>query len=446
MRVAVLLLSVFALIGCATATPVNVPLAGRQMETPGRAPAGEDLIVLALSGGGARSASFALGVLQGLRDTPGADGRPLTEHIALITSVSGGSLLAAYYGLHGEQALDSFRPAYLDKYWPIRRSTSILGLAGAARGGMNGTAQLADWLDGEVFSGAHMDALSAGPRVLLNASDLYNETPFAFTPFFFNGICSDLSRVRVADAVAASMAVPVLFKPVLAESFPDADCPDLDWPDRVLSVRTSPESARAAARAFRNYRRDPRANQRFVLLSDGGLVDYFGLLSLSVMHAAGPPPAPFTAREAVQARRVLVLVVNAEYIRPRTFQQRETDAIGPYEMIYAAMDAATAAAMRSSADAFRANLPELERLLSDFRCGLEPRQLSDLGGVDVDWSCREISVAMDVIAFRDMSPEAYDALFNTRTDVSLEPETVTALIASGRAAVAGNEAVRALRR
>jgi hypothetical protein len=50
---------------------------------------------------------------------------------------------------------------------------------------------------------------------------------------------------------------------------------------------------------------------------------------------------------------------------------------------------------------------------------------------------------MDVISFHDMSPEAYDALFDTRTDVSLEPETVTALIAAGRDAGEANVALRA---
>lgn len=443
---AMLFLWMLALIGCATATPINAPLTGRQIEAPGRAPVSHDLIVLTLSGGGARAASFSLGVLQGLRDMRGADGRPLTDQIALISSVSGGSVLAAYYGLHGDPGLDTFRAAYLDKTWPIRRSGSPLGWAGAARGGINGSAQLADWLDREIYAGARMDALSSGPRVVLNASDLYNETPFAFTPLFFNGVCSDLSGVRVADAVAASMAVPVLFRPVLAESFPEAQCPALDWPDRILADRAAPQSARAAGFAFRNYRGDPRAGQRYVLLADGGLTDYLGLLSLSIIRAVGPAPAPLTAREAVQARRILVIVVNAEYIRPRTFQRRATDSLGAYEMIYAPLDVATGAAMRSTADAFRASLPDFEREIRHFRCGLTPEQARELGSAEPRWACADVSVSMDMITLRDMSPEAYDALYDTRTDVSLEPETVTALIAGGRAAVESNEALAEFRR
>jgi NTE family protein len=205
MRV-VVLVCMMLLTACATASPINAPLGGLRADVQGRAPVGDDLIVLALSGGGARAASFHLGVLQGLRETPGRDGRPLSEHITFITSVSGGSVLAAYYGLHGEDGLDTFDAAYLAQDWRVRGPGSPFGLAGAFRGGMNGPAQLADWLDENIYDGAHMGDLGAGPRVVLNATDIYNSTPFAFTQFFFDGLCSDVRQVRVADAVAASMA------------------------------------------------------------------------------------------------------------------------------------------------------------------------------------------------------------------------------------------------
>ena len=284
-----------ALSACATAAPINAPLDHAPAPIAARAPVGDDLIILALSGGGARAASFHLGVLNGLHEMQGADGRPLTDHIALISSVSGGSVLAAYYALHGDQGLEGFADAYLGRRWPVRRQSSPLGLMGALRGGMNGPAQLADWLDANVYAGAHMNALTAGPRVILNATDLYNATPFAFTPLFFEGICGDLADVRVADAVAASMAAPVAFRPVLAESYA-AQCNGAapEWTARVLEDRNAPELVRATARAFVNYRGGAPAGQRYLLLSDGGVADNFGLSSLLVMRAAGPQPAPLT--------------------------------------------------------------------------------------------------------------------------------------------------------
>lgn len=438
------ILFALALANCATATPINAPLREPQLIAPGRPPAGNDLIVMALSGGGARAASFSLGVLQGLRDTPGADGRPLSEHIALISSVSGGSVLTAYYALHGEPGLDTFRAAYLDKAWRVRRQTSPLAILGAIRGGMNGPAQLADWLDREVYDGARMAALGTGPRAILNASDLYNATPFAFTPFYFDAICSTLAPVRVADAVAASMAAPVLFRPVLAEAFPDAACPEPDWAGRLIDDRTAPESARATAFALRNYRGAHHAGQHYVLLGDGGLTDNLGLLSLSVLRAAAPVPAPLTPREAVQARRIMILVVNAEYVRDRTFQQRATDAVGAYEMMYAPLDASVDAAKRSALDTMRASLPEFERDLRAWRCGLT-QEAAQRFGAPADWACDALALSLEVITLRDMQPDAYERYYATPTDVSLPSATVSALVSGGHYAVEHNSAVAALR-
>ena len=70
---------------------------------------------LALSGGGTRAAAFAYGVLQGLRDTPmsGNQHNSLLDELDAITSVSGGSFTAAYYGLHGAGIFDTFEADFL---------------------------------------------------------------------------------------------------------------------------------------------------------------------------------------------------------------------------------------------------------------------------------------------------------------------------------------------
>jgi NTE family protein len=423
---------------CATAAPINAPLGGLQADVRGRTPVGEDLIMLALSGGGARAASFHLGVLRALQETPGRDGRPLSEHIALITSVSGGSVLAAYYAQHGEAGLETFDEAYLARDWRVRRGLSPASWAGALRGGMNGPDQLSDWLDANVYGGARMSALGAGPRVIINATDIYNSAPFAFTQFFFDGICSNLMDVRVADAVAASMAAPVAFRPILVESYAARCEGPPAWTSRVLADRTQSENVRQAARAFQNYRGDTRAAQRYVHLADGGVADNFGLLSLQVLREAEDPPAPLTAAEALQARRVLFLVVNAEYIRPRRFQREGTDAIGAYEMMYAPLDVATEVSKRAMVDVWRAELPAYEAALREWRCALAEDVLR------ASWRCEDINLSMDVITFRDMESAEYDSLYDAPTDVSLPADTVNALIAAGRGVAQRNAALAAL--
>lgn len=418
------------LTACATAqTPINAPAAA-PYAAEARPAQGDDLIILSLSGGGARAASFSLGVLQALRDARGRDGQPLTRHVAMITSVSGGSILAAYYGLHGDAGLDTFRAAYLDRSWRINRA-GLTGIAALAGGGMNGPRHLADWLDREVYGGAHMRELTAGPRVVLNATDLYNSTPFAFTQFYFDGLCSDLSAVRVGDAVAASMAAPVAFRPVLAQSYP-AGCAQPAWVSRLLADRAAPELARSTARAFENYRGQNSAQQRYLHLSDGGVTDNFGLMSFMVTRAAEPAPAPLTAREALQARRIVVIVVNSEYVRARTFQQRP-DTLGAYEMLYSPLDVATDASKRAALDDFRASLPAFERDVRAFRCNAAPGP-----------ACNDVSVAMDVISLRDLDGTPYADLLGTETDVTLPHDTVDRLIAAGHLAVERNAMIATL--
>ncbi len=214
---------------------------------------------------------------------------------------------------------------------------------------------------------------------------------------------------------------------------------ELAWVPRVLADRNAGENVHQTARAFQNYRGDTFAAQHFVHLVDGGVADNLGMLSLQVMRVDGPP-APLTAREALQARRILFLVVNAEYIRPRTFQQNATDAIGAYEMMYSPVDVATEVAKRASADVWRAQLPEYQRALREWRCGLPQDVLR------ANWRCDDITLSMDVITFRDMTPGEYETLFDTATDVSLPRETVDALTLAGRGVAERNVALREFRR
>lgn len=430
------------LAACVTApAAVNAPNSTPSAFSLRESEVGGDVIVLALSGGGARAAAFELGVLQSLRALRGADGRPLTQHVAFTTAVSGGSVLSAYWAQHGDEGLDTFRAAYLDKDWRLNSFASPATWWRTWRGGANGPTQLAAWLDREVYRGARMEELARGPRTIINAADLYYATPFAFTSLFFDALCSDLAQVRVADAVAASMAVPVVFRPVLLEAYPER-CMGArpTWFEDVLADRAAPEMVRASARAFRHYAAP--GDGRYVHLTDGGVADNFGLTTLTLMRIAQDAPAPFTPREAMRARRILFLVVNAERVRPGDWQ---SDARGPgaADVLASTLDGATNAGMRSALDAFRASLPELEAELERYRCDAEPRTRREaLGDEPRNWRCNGLSVTMDVISYADLDGEAQRVLVDAPTVVSLPRESVDALIAGGRDALARNEAVR----
>src|SRR5690606_13446019 len=75
------------------------------------------MLILSFSGGGTRAAALSYGVLKELRDTPvpSSTGKParLLDEIDMISSVSGGSFTAAYYGLYGDDIFKSYERRFL---------------------------------------------------------------------------------------------------------------------------------------------------------------------------------------------------------------------------------------------------------------------------------------------------------------------------------------------
>jgi NTE family protein len=119
-----MLLALFYVTGCAH-YPINKPLKQvdptsgyreKYMANPGSS---ESLwIYLTFSGGGTRAAALSYGVLEELRKTEiTIDGnkRRLLDEIDGISSVSGGSFTAGYYGLFGDHIFDNFEEEFLKK-------------------------------------------------------------------------------------------------------------------------------------------------------------------------------------------------------------------------------------------------------------------------------------------------------------------------------------------
>ncbi|OOZ36462.1 hypothetical protein BOW51_07035 [Solemya velesiana gill symbiont] len=116
------LLSILLLSGCASTArfPDNPPLvrADRDIPVSSDDPGKNSMIlVLSFSGGGSRASALAYGVLEELSETPLSQdqGRKMTDEIDMITSVSGGSITAAYYGLFGDRLFEDFREWFLER-------------------------------------------------------------------------------------------------------------------------------------------------------------------------------------------------------------------------------------------------------------------------------------------------------------------------------------------
>jgi NTE family protein len=187
---------------------------------------GDTAIALAFSGGGTRAAAFAFGVLNGLDRLPSNGGKSYLERVVFVSGVSGGSVTAAYFGLKGRAALDDFRERFLirNAEEDLNTSVNFRNIAQGLNGGVNVASRFTGWLDRNLFDNATLgDLFQQGkPIIWLNASDLYNRTPFLFSPVTFAALCSDIRKFPLSYAVAASAAVPVAFVPIVLESFPSA--------------------------------------------------------------------------------------------------------------------------------------------------------------------------------------------------------------------------------
>ncbi len=329
---------VLALAGCAgfglRNAPINSALGDGIAVTDGMPAASlsqeaaETVIGLSFSGGGTRASAFAYGVLQELGKTQetarnGTRGQ-LIDRVSLVSGVSGGSVTAAYFALHGRDTLNDFRHRFLvqDVEASLNTSVSVTNLVLMARGGVNDRSGLPAWLDQNLFHGAtYADVLKPGhPQLWINASDIFNRTPFIYNTVNFGALCSDLQRYPLSEAVAASAAVPLVFAPIVIENY--ADRCNFNAPDWVDSAGRpgAPAIMRASAAAIQRYRE--KSDVKFVKLLDGGMTDNLGLSGLLLELAASTKPyEPLTPRQAVNLKRFLFVVVDAAGRRAETLRK-----------------------------------------------------------------------------------------------------------------------------
>ena len=77
-----------------------------------------NLIVLMFSGGGSRAAALGYGVLEELSNTyitVNSQKKSIADNIDIVFGVSGGSILAAYFSLHGSETVPNFDKNFLQR-------------------------------------------------------------------------------------------------------------------------------------------------------------------------------------------------------------------------------------------------------------------------------------------------------------------------------------------
>lgn len=329
-------------------------------------------VVVVFSGGGARSAALGYGVLEELaRNKFVAQGKSarLFDEVDLVYGVSGGSILAAYYGLHGEAVLDDFGDRFLNLDFQDKIISRVISLSNqwrlsSPRFGRSDL--LEEQLDEVLFNKATFDDLvnkRKGPFVIISATDMSSGARFDFIQESFNFLCSDLSKFPIARAVAASSAVPLVFSPVTLWNYAGA-C-GYQVPDAMQEAASNHLPGRAAAssraRTQELFSYLDRSKRPYIHLLDGGLADNLsirGILDMETMIGSQAVERDFRLEEM---EKLVVIVVNAQN-DPEHLIDHSADVPGLRDVVRAISDIPIARytqeserAMQSGIDRWRAS-------------------------------------------------------------------------------------------
>jgi len=270
--------------------------------------------VVALSGGGTRAAAMAYGVLLELRDTQVVSANKqirLLDEIDHISSVSGGSFAAAYYGLHGDEFFNIFEDEFLrrdmNKALGRRLMNPVLWFSTKGR-----TEMAVEYYDKYLFHDATIADMNkpGRPMIVINASDLAYGVRFSFIQEYFNLLCSDVSSFPISRAVAASSAVPVLFNPIIVENHSGCGTDNINWPDDIDERRKLDAELNDLYNGVRTY--DKKEDRRYIHLVDGGITDNMGLRAIyDLIQVAGGPEKYLQRVGETPKQKVVVISVNA---------------------------------------------------------------------------------------------------------------------------------------
>jgi NTE family protein len=446
--------------GCATVhnlplnTPSATPFAGTFAEVAAaeraQTPHGDKdgiAVGLAFSGGGTRGAAFAFGTLEQLARTPtprGGEHRDLIDDVQIVSGVSGGSIVAAYYGLKGRAALDDFRAQFLtqDVMAALATNVSAVNIGRALGGGVNTDNRMRDWLNAHLFHDAKYGALIARrPVVLINATDVYSRTPFLFAPATFAAMCSDITEYPIAAAVAASGAVPGAFAPVVIEPFPNKCQTPL--PERIVRAASNPDESPLLHSFAKALERARTGKVKYIKLFDGGLVDNYGLSGLTVARASvGTPYGPLNPEEAVNLRRFLFVVVDAGRGPQGDWSQTLDGPVGK-DLVNAVVDTVVDANTRSSYTAFEATMNHWRNEMIRWRCGLKREEVTRLRGGSGPWNCRDLKFTITRVSFEQLDPARAKRLNDVPTTLTLPAAQVDEVTRAGADALKANAAFQA---
>ncbi|MEQ1867370.1 MAG: patatin-like phospholipase family protein [Micropepsaceae bacterium] len=388
-------------------------------------------VALAFSGGGKRSSAFGYGVLTGLREITadfGAGARPLTHEIDVVTGVSGGSFTASAFALKRDALFET----YTDEFLKYDLNGDIFGLylfpwrwdwLFNPNWGTND--EMARIYDGLLFKGADYGELARLGRPFLGvqATDFANESPFLFGQDSFDWICSDITTLPVARAVAASNGFPVLFSPISLTNYAydrQNSCRRPEWVDRYAQIDDELSRRRHLAEIASSYLDKP--SQAYVHLLDGGVSDNLALRGLVQMMAPTEEDASINAETLAALRHVLIVSVDGQ-----AEPDRELTDIPYLDSVFRIIGAVTSTAIDRYGFETLIHARDMTKRLA---AGLARRDCP------TKEPCRKIEDHFAHVSLADLADdERRTALAAIPTGLTIADADVDALIAAGHDAV-----------
>lgn len=239
-------------------------------------------VCLMFSGGGTRAAALSYGIMEVLRDTAirvNDEDRRLLDEVDCISSVSGGSFTAAYYGLFRDRLFDDFRSQFLEQNIQGALATRLFNPVNWVRLASPNFSRIdmaAEFYDREIFHAATFDQLQKNgrPFVILNATNIGADRRFDFTQEHFDALGSRLELYKVSRAVAASSAFPYLLTPISLKNYPLAEGYTPPW--WYKGALTPKDWTTERYNAAKNLSVYQDKKNSYTHLMDGGLSDNIG--------------------------------------------------------------------------------------------------------------------------------------------------------------------------
>ena len=273
------------------------------------------------SGGGTRAAALGYGVLEQLHKqqiTIGGKKQSLMSNVDVVVGVSGGSVLAAYFALKGEETIPLFYKRFLHQNFQrqvVKQAFSMSNLPRLASPEYGRGDLLQEQFENYLFGKTtfrDLEKNAKGPFAIISATDMGIGERFNFTQEYFDPMCIDLGDLRLARAVAASSSVPMVFAPITLNNN-GGHCqytPPLQLVSDSEAGKRQLQTRKEFFERFQKY--SDSKNRPYIHLIDGGLTDNLGMRSLLDMTEMYQEKLLTHKIKQNKIRHIVVINVNAQ--------------------------------------------------------------------------------------------------------------------------------------